>query len=367
MDSERRRVGFRRVEWRPCEGAPEGAEPWVCVVNGQPLFLQGANWVPPLPNFADVTSERYISLLHTYRKLGFNLLRVWGGAVLEREEFYSLCDELGILVWQEFPLSSSGLDNWPPEDEQAIKEMETIVASYVARRQHHPSLIIWCGGNELQDWLDGSKAGVGKPVDATHPMIGAMKRIVERMDPTRRFLPTSPSGPRSSAHPKEFGKGLHHDVHGPWNYMGGTWEDWQRYWDHDDALFRSETGLPGASSVELIRLYGGKYATPISRRNPFWRHTGGWWVDEEAFKQAGGDLNDLEGYVKWSQQRQAEGLKYAAASCKRRFPRCGGFVIWMGHDCYPCPANTAVIDFHGNPKPAALALSEVFHTPPEAL
>jgi len=71
----------------------------------------------------------------------------------------------------------------------------------------------------------------------------------------------------------------------------------------------------------------------------------------------------VEEYVEWSQQRQAELLRIAAECCRRRFPRCGGFIVWMGHDCFPCTSNTAIIDFHGRPKPAARALAEVFLRP----
>ncbi len=359
LDEEARTVGFRQVEWKQCEGAPEGAEPWICCVNGQDLFLQGANWVPIRPNFADVTEEDYRQRLTLYRDLGFNLLRVWGGAVLEREVFYRLCDELGILVWQEFPLSSSGLDNWPPEDPAVIAAWTQIAQSYVTRRQHHPCLLLWCGGNELQGGLDGSKTGIGRPIDANHPMMVAFGEVVRRLDPTRRLLPTSSTGPRFTADADEFGQGLHHDVHGPWNWSGDL-AGWRDYWDRDDALFRSETGMPGAEAADLIRQYADGMELPADRSNPFWMHTGGWWVQWEDYLREGGDPESPEGYVAWSQARQAEALAYAAAACKRRFPRCGGFVLWMGHDCYPCPANTAVIDFLGRPKPAARAVGEVY-------
>ncbi|MGB9588675.1 MAG: hypothetical protein ACPL7O_10905, partial [Armatimonadota bacterium] len=69
---------------------------------------------------------------------------------------------------------------------------------------------------------------------------------------------------------------------------------------------------------------------------------------------------DLEEYVEWSQERQKNALYIAVKSCKERFPKCGGLLIWMGHDCFPCTANTAIIDFEGNPKPAALALKKIW-------
>lgn len=360
LDEAVRSVGFRHITWKPCQGTPTDAEPWICNINGHDTFLQGANWVPIRPNFADVTEEDYRQRLALYRELGFNLLRVWGGAVLERECFYRLCDEYGLLVWQEFPLSSSGIENWPPEDPDVIAEMRQIAESYVARRQHHASLLLWCGGNELQGSHDGRKTGCGKPVDNTHPMMAMMAALVSAMDPTRRFIPTSSSGPNFMAEARNRGKGVHHDVHGPWNHTGALEDGWFDYWDGDDALFRSETGMPGAGPADLIRQYGGELALPADRSNPFWMHTSGWWIQWDDYLREGGHPDDLEQFVAWSQQRQATALAYAARACKRRFPACGGFIVWMGHDCYPCPSNTSIIDYLGRPKPAALALTEVF-------
>lgn len=361
LDSVCRRVGFRRVEWKPCEGAPEGADPWVCVVNGRPVFLQGVNWTPIRPNFADVTEADYRKRLELYKDLGCNLLRVWGGGFLETETFYALCDELGLMVWQEFPLSSSGVENWPPEDEKSIAEQSAIAESYIERRQHHPSLIIWCGGNELAGALDGGKIGGAKPCDLTHPLLARFAEIVAREDPTRRFLPTSSSGPRFYAHEADYGKGLHWDVHGPWK-AGALEPDWANYWAGDDALFRSETGCPGASPAELIRRYaGGIDPMPATAENPLWsRHTN-WWVEWPVFvSEIGREPATLDDYVEWSQARQAKALSIAVKACKDRFPRCGGILLWMGHDCFPCCANTSIVDFEGNPKPAALALREIW-------
>ena len=135
----------------------------------------------------------------------------------------------------------------------------------------------------------------------------------------------------------------------------------RRYWSHDDALFRSEVGAPGASSVDIIKGYaGGLPLTPGTVDNPLWRRTS-WWIEWPTFvKEKGREPQSLDEYVTWSQERQAEALRIAAEACKSRFPRCGGFIIWMGHDSFPCTANTAIVDFEGRPKPAALALAEIF-------
>jgi beta-mannosidase len=355
------RVGFKSVEWRPCDGAPAGADPWVCVVNGKPIFLQGVNWTPIRPHFADVREDDYRKRIRIYRDMGCNLFRVWGGAVLEKKTFYDLCDESGLLVWQEFPLSSSGVENWPPEDSASIETMAAIAASYIERRQHHASLLLWCGGNELQGSPDGRKEGAGKPVDLSHPLIRRLARVVRRMDPGRRFLPTSASGPRFMAHPENVGKGLHWDVHGPWSAQGPLSEKWTDYWEKDDALFRSELGCPAASPVTLIRRYSGSLKmTPGTLANPLWRRFY-WWIDWREFvAERGREPRDLAEYVAWSQDRQKTALSIAVRRCKARFPACGGVILWMGHDSFPCFTNTAIVDFHGRPKPALRALRRIF-------
>lgn len=356
----RKTVGFKHIEWRQCDDAPAGAEPWICVVNGKPTFLQGVNWTPIRPNYADLTEEDYRTRLTAYREMGVNLLRVWGGAALETEVFYRLCDELGILVWQEFPLSSSGHDNWPPDDDECIRDLGEIARTYILRRQHHVSLLMWCGGNELQTALDGSRLGTGKPLDLGHPVLARFAEVVSELDPTRRFVPTSASGPRFKASADEFGLGLHHDVHGPWN-IETNFDDWADYWRRDDSLFRSETGVPGASPVDIIETYRGDCDTfPASIENPLWRRTM-WWIDWSAFiDEQGRGPKDLDEYVSWSSERQATALALAAEATKKRFPRCGGFLVWMGHDSFPCTANTSILDFWGRPKPAAKALQKVF-------
>ncbi|MBI2297386.1 MAG: hypothetical protein HYU66_00290 [Armatimonadetes bacterium] len=353
-----RRVGFRAIDWSTTEGAPEGADPWLCSVNGRPVFLQGANFPPILPNFADCTREHYRTRIETYRDLGANCLRVNGCGFLERDWFYDLCDELGILVWQDAPLSSSGIDNYPPEDPQCIADQAAIFEQYIARRGHHACLLLWCGGNEL---LRVDETGRTVPCDLSHPLLKRQSEVVAEHDPGRRFLPTTPQGPRTWASKEEFGQGLHWDVHGPWK----PWDDlteWAAFFAADDALFRAETGSPGTCSAELIRRYAGDLPVlPVSPESDLWRRGSTWWIEAAQFEaEHGTPPETLEAYVAWSQARQARALSLVVGACKDRFPRCGGILLWCGHDCFPCAANTSILDFEGNPKPAALALREIW-------
>ena len=368
VQSIRRKIGFRHLEWLPCEGAAEDAEPWICSVNGTPVFLQGVNWTPVRPNFADLKKTDYQKLLQTYKDLGINTFRVWGGSFPEKEWLYDLCDEMGIMVWQDFPLSSSGIDNYPPEGVSEVYTMSEIVKHYIYRLQYHTSLILWCGGNELYT-LDNKTTVTDK-----HIMIREMKDVVNALDPSRRFIFGSPSGPNIGAVVSNFGSGRNWQTHGPWNLPytapyneplkegGDIMTAVRSYWERNDALFISEAGVPGAMSAEMIEKYAGKYdPLPASIDNPLWRNVN-WWIDwDEYLKDTEGkDKDSLEAYVRWSQERQKEGLAIAVKSMKDKFPRCGGFLIWMGHDCFPCMVNTSLIDFEGNLKPAAVELSKIW-------
>ncbi len=362
LDRETRRVGFKHVEWVPCEGAPAEADPWICVVNGRPVFLQGVNFAPLCANYADLTREDYEKRLRQYQELGLNLFRINACQFLEREWFYELCDELGLMVWQEFPLTSSGLENWPPEDEESIAAMVRIATSFIERRRHHVSLLMWSGGNEQQGDLEGRQTGMGKPCDLTHPMLKRLGEVAQALDPTRRYIPTSPLGPRSNANPADFGKGQHWAVHG--GAALGTLESAEEYWAADDALFRPEVYCPGASPVALIEKYAGGSATfPANTDNPYWTRLTTWWIDWQRLVAIHGrEPSDLAEYVDWSQANQAAMMSGEMKACKDRFPQCGGVLMWSGHDTFPLTVNTSLIDFDGNLKPSALTVSEVWRS-----
>lgn len=352
-------VGFKKVRWLPCEGAPATAEPWICEVNGRKIFLQGVNWTPASLDYLNESAKDVAKLISLYREMGCNLLRVWGGAYLESTHFYQLADAAGLMVWQEFPLSSSGVDNWPPEDPKVIDQLEIIATDFVRHRAHHASMLLWCGGNELQS-DENSKMGCGIPCDISHPCLRRLGEVVARETPGVRYVPTSASGPRFTAEEKDFGKGLHHDVHGPWK-LPSSMADWRHYWQNVDALFHSEVGAPGAMTAAQIKHYAGTFAPwPPDTSNPYWMHTAAWWRLWEEFQKTNPASPDLETYCVWSRDLQAEALAVVAKSCRDRFPRCGGVLIWMGHDCFPCPANTSIIDIERKPKPAYHSLREVF-------
>lgn len=356
LDHSTARVGFRRIEWRPTPGAPAGSEPWLCVVDGVPTFLQGVNWVPIRPDFADVPDDFYRQRLHEYHRMGVNLIRVWGGAGRERDLFYDLCDELRIFVWQEMPLCSSGVDNVPPDDDEFVDEFRRVAEHLMGSLVHHPCVIAWCGGNELSGDVDGAKAP-GDPLTFAHPALAEFRSAAVALDDDRKIIPTSPSGPMFARAASDDPGSIYEDVHGPWDHVGDE-AVWREYWANDTAMMRSEVGIVGATDrdllehFDLLRLDG-------AEQQRLWAHSASWWMSPAD--------DGSNAAIHESQARQARLLREAARASKSRFPRCGGFLIWMGHDAFPCPVSLAVLDYWGRPKPAAAALGEVFRAVPGSL
>jgi beta-mannosidase len=370
LDQRTLAFGIRRVELLPNEGAPEEALAYTFAVNGKRLFARGWNWVPLDHLYGRPMPERYEHFLQLARDAHVNLLRVWGGGLLERELFYDLCDRHGIMVWQEFPQSSSGLDNRPATDDDYLELIRTQAPALVAQRRNHPSLVLWCGGNELthDDFT---------PLTSEHPALAALKQVVDLDDPQRLWLPTSPSGPTFLADPDAPGRA--HDAHGPWHYLGAP--EHYRCYNRIDPLLHSEFGVEGPANLETLAKIAppddspqtadpdaatpsGHHpitpsphhptaAWPVERTNALWMHHGGaWWFQRERVEALFGPLPDLETFVRAGQFLQAEGLRYAVEANRRRKWRCSGTLPWQFNEAWPNAVCTNAVDYHGRTKPA---------------
>ena len=148
--------------------------PWQFVVNGRKFFAKGINWMPA-DILLDLPRERYHWLLSAARNAGVQIVRIWGGGLIEPEAFYSAANELGILVWQDFPIGNMFTPLYP----QAVWESQ--VLHTIFRLRNHPSLALWCGGNEFNPYAEGNAA-----------TIGILERSLADFDPSRPFRRTSP-------------------------------------------------------------------------------------------------------------------------------------------------------------------------------
>ncbi|HID62615.1 MAG TPA: hypothetical protein EYP49_07770, partial [Anaerolineae bacterium] len=215
--------GLRTIELVPNDDAPSGASPWTFVINGQPLFIRGANWVPvdALPGRA--RREDYAHLLSLAKEAGINMLRVWGGGLREKRAFYELCDELGLPVWQEFPFACVFFGHFP-RHESFLSLARRECTAIVRQLRNHPSLVLWCGGNEFSPRRN-------------RKLIETLKAVVAANDGTRPFKEVSP------------GRGDSHN----WRVWHGKYH--VRHYRQDEAQFASEFGLSSVPDLASLQKF----------------------------------------------------------------------------------------------------------------
>ncbi len=314
-------VGFRTVELR---------DDYTLVVNGKLMQIKGWNWTPLDALYGVPRAEKLARLLSLAARANVNLLRVWGGGLIETEEFYDLCDRLGLLVWQEFSQSSSGMDSVPAADEEFVQLMAADAREVVPRRRRHPSLAVWCGGNELA-------------ADDSHPVLGALRDVVRELDPERAWLSTSPLGDT--------------DVHGPWEHQGLR-RHYELY-DNASARLYSEFGVEGMTNrAALEQLIDEEHRWPADRTNPVYEHLGAWWNNAPLVQECfGGRIRDVATMRRASQWLQYDGLRYAVEATLRR--GCGA-IPWQFNEAFPNAWCTAALDYHGIPKPAYWGVARAY-------
>ncbi len=354
LDTREVNFGIRKLEALPNDNAPEDAFPYVISINGRKIFVKGWNWVPVDHMYGKERPEKYERLLRLAKEANVNLLRIWGGGLIEKEIFYDLCDKYGIMIWQEFIQSSSGLDNYPPEDPQYLRLLKEEAESVIRRKRNHPALVIWCGGNELTE-LGESR----RPIDGDEPAIIILHNAVKKFDPERIFLLTSPTGPYFFIAPWEEKNKLH-DVHGNWVYMGPRKH--YEFYNSSDALFHSEFGSEGASSLRTLKKFLSEdNLWPPDRRNEVWEHHGDWWMgNKETLDAIFGELEDIDNFIWASQFIQAEGVRYIIEQNRRRKYRCSGTIPWQMNEPWPNAICTNSVDFYTEPKMAYYYVAESY-------
>ncbi|NUT54584.1 MAG: hypothetical protein HOQ03_01195 [Thermoleophilia bacterium] len=320
------RVGFRELSFDAYE----------LRVNGVAVPVRGWNWVPLDALYGVPRPEKLEHVLRLARRANANLLRVWGGGLIETPGFYELCDRLGLLVWQEFVQSSSGIESVPSNDPDFVATMVADARQIVPRLRRHPSLAVWCGGNEL----DG---------DDRTPVLAALRDVVHELDPGRPWLPTSPLGEA--------------DVHGPWEHQGLA--EHTTHYDSRTSKLHSEFGVEGMTNRRtLARVVPEEARWPADRSNPVYAHLGAWWNNAPLVQELfGGRIADVETMRRCSQWLQYEGLRYAVEATLRRG---AGTIPWQFDEPYPNAWCTSALDHRGDPKPAYWGVARAYEGVPSA-
>lgn len=341
-DREVLKTAFRTLSYAQCDDAIASALPYIPVYNGKKIYIKGVNCTPLDMMYGCVDEKRYDTFLKLAKEANVNLIRVWGGGIIEKEAFYRLCDKYGLMVWQEFIQSSSGLDNCPSKRPEFLALAEKTARYAVQSRRKHISLTFWSGGNELMDMS-------GKPSTFGDENIHMLYEIVKQYDPVHQMLPTSASGPVAWVnyeHPE-----YNHDVHGPWKYAGVK-EHYHLY-NVSPIQLHSEFGVDGMANYENIpKFLSGKHQVVTTMgEDMVWKHHGEWW-DTYGYREhpVFGDIDSLKTFSTLSQFMQAEGIRYALeANRRRKWKNCGS-IVWQFNEPWPNISCTNLVDYYGTPK-----------------
>jgi beta-mannosidase len=223
-----------------------------------------------------------------------------------------------------------------------LSQAETIIK----RKRNHTALAIWCGGNELSDWE-------GNPVKDSDPLVGRLKELVNRLNPQRRWLPSSPSGGvfNNTVKNIEEHPDMLWDVHGPWEHQGLS--EHCRLYNMGTSLLHSEFGVEGMTNRNaLYKTVSEKHMLPAGKDNEIYFHRGAWWANEPLIQQMFGGLHTIDEIRTASQYLQYEGLKYAVECNRRRAFQNSGTFPWQFNEPYPNAYCTSSLDYYANPKPA---------------
>ena len=333
------RVGLRTLELR--RQPDKDGKTFTFVVNGVPVFAKGANWVPADSFPERVTRERYRQLIQSARDANMNMLRVWGGGYYESDDFYELCDELGIMVWQDFMFACSMY----PGDEKFLASVRAEAEDNVRRLRNHPSIVIWVGNNEIetawQHW--GWKQNLPAKLWDDYKKIfhGVLPEVVAALDPTRPYWPSSPSSNlEEDSDSQRMG-----DVH--------YWEVWHAAkpfteYEKQHPRFLSEYGFQSFPQAETVNYYtlpsDHDIQSPVMLAHQ--KHPRGNQLIREYMLRDYPEPKDFDSFLYVSQVLQAEGIKVGAEHMRRIMPHNMGSLYWQLDDCWPV-ASWSGIDYFG--------------------
>ena len=332
----RRKVGLRTVE---LVSEPDAAgTSMYFVVNGVPIFAKGADWIPCDAMPRRMTGEVYARLVGDAAAAGMNMLRVWGGGQYENEEFYDLCDEYGIMVWQDLMFSCMEYPSTP----EFLALVGPEVRYQVKRLRGHASVVLWCGDNEIAGLLRGEKEEFARHAVNYDRLNRALAGWVREADPTRTFWPSSPADGVSDS-----GLGAFTPERGDMHYwkVWHSGEPFEAYYTVRPR-FCSEFGFqsfPALSTVE--RFGGGNVTDPVMDSHQ--KNLSGNAKIVGMFARYFKFPSGLAEFVYLSQVQQLLAIRTAVEFWRTLRPHCMGTLYWQLNDNWPV-ASWSGIDYYGN-------------------
>ena len=340
LDSWRRRVGLRTLTIST--DADQWGREFTMTVNGIKVFAMGADYIPEDSVFPRINKERTRRLLEDCVKANFNSIRVWGGGYYPDDYFYDICDELGLVIWQDFMFACN---IYELTDDFAANVAEEIRQNII-RIRHHPCMGLYCGNNEMEmawvDWGDVKNHSPALRADYIKLFEGIIPDICKKADPNTFFWPASPSSGGGFDAPNDPDRG---DVH--------YWEVWhglKPFSEYRKYLFRycSEFGFEALPDIETVRSFAEpcdmNLFSPVMethQRSPAGNGKILYYLSE-TYRYP----KDFASLVYISQVLQMESIQSGVDHWRRHRGRCMGAIYWQLNDCWPV-ASWASIDYCG--------------------
>ncbi|KAL4734822.1 glycoside hydrolase superfamily [Aspergillus similis] len=333
-------------------------------INGVDIFCGGACWIPADSLLTNITPDRYRKWIELMTVGHQVMIRVWGGGIYEDESFYQACDEVGVMVWQDFMFGCGNYPAWP----EILESIEREAEYNLRRLRHHPSIVIWVGNNEdyqvqeqqglTYDYADKDPENWLKTdFPARYIYEHLLPTAVRKIIPSAYYHPGSPWGDGKITSDPTVG-----DMH-QWNVWHGTQEKYQIF-DTLGGRFNSEFGMeafPHMSTIEhFVTSEADKY--PQSHVLDFHNKADG--HERRIATYLVENLRtatDLETYVYLTQVVQAETMMFGYRGWRRQWGderHCGGALLWQLNDCWPT-ISWAIVDYFLRPKPAFYVVSRV--------
>lgn len=345
-DEKMIKTGLRTVEL--VQERDSIGESFYFKINGKPLFARGANYIPQSHFLASVSDEDYKQLIADASNANMNMLRVWGGGIYENDVFYELCDEYGILVWQDFMFACSMY----PGDSAFIENVENEVIENVKRLRNHPSIVHWNGNNEVDvAWNNWGWQNQFEYAEADSIQIWSdyLKLFHERIPTVLGKLdnrPYSSTSPLSNwGKPENFNFASMHYWgvwHGPDDFDG-----YQKY----VGRFMSEYGFQSFPNMETIAQFADSSEWRLNSE-VMKHHQKSYVGNGMIAKQTANyfeEPTDFEDFVLKSQMTQAKAMQIAIDAHRLKKGHCWGTLFWQLNDCWPGPSWSA-IDVYGRKK-----------------
>lgn len=341
-------IGFREVKlvmnegaWNEPQGFPKSRSvaPAQLEINGRRIFAKGTNWVNPEIFPGIITDERYDELTDRAVEANFNMLRIWGGGIVNKEAFYKLCDEKGLMVWQEFPLACNNYLSTP----EFMEVLEQEAVSIIKALRNHPCITIWSGGNELFNAWSG--------MTDQSLALRKLNSLCLELDPNTPYINTSPL----------MGMGHGHYVFRDMD----TGEEVYSMMARAHFTAYTEFGMPSPSSVEVLKTIIPDNELWPPRPNSAWEDhhafnawVGNTWLMQDMIEDYFGETRSLRELVDNGQLLQVEGYKAIYEEARRQKPYASMALNWCFNEPWPTAANNSLINWPDIPKPAFHAVSD---------